>query len=166
VTKPSWLTLSADQQEELKLVVPSSRWRIIPGSELPSAFPDTFRARIDSAIVVSTPSSTGGVYLAYCANRVDFKDRSIDIEPFGLIVHSSGPSSSGVFLHHGHWPGRTGAAPPRFWDAVSESGIGEYFHSYPPDGRRDGTIDQLPIGHRGAFESVIREIRKRIDGHK
>ncbi len=163
MTKPNWLSLTVAQQDELSLVVPSSRWRLVARAELPSVFPDRFRARIDSAIVVSTPTSTGGVYLAFSANRIDFKDRAIDIEPFGLIVHSSGPSSSGVFLHDGDWPGRTEAAPPHFWDLVGESGIGNYFHSHPPDGLRDGTIDQLPTGHRGAFESLIREIRHRVD---
>ena len=166
MTKPNWFSLSVDQQDELGLIVPSSRWRIIPRTGLPSVFPETFRERIDSAIVVSTPTSTGGVYLAYSANRVDLKDRRIDIEPFGLIVHSTGPSTSGVFLHHGNWPGRTAEAPESFWDLVKESGIGDYFHSNPPDGRREGTIDQLSIGHRGAFDALIREIRARVDGKK
>jgi hypothetical protein len=94
MTKPNWLTLSVAQQLEFDLVVPSSQWRIRQ-AELPSVFPVTFRARIDSAVMVSTPTSTGGVHLAYSANRIDFKDRRIDIEPFGLMVHSSGPSSSG-----------------------------------------------------------------------
>jgi hypothetical protein len=166
MTKPNWLTLSVDQQLEFGLVVPSLRWRIIRQAELPSVFPETFRARIDSAVMVSTPTSTGGVYLAYSANRIDFKDRRIDIEPFGLMVHSSGPSSSGVFLHHGNWPERTAPASDHFWDLVGESGIGDYFHSHPPGGLREGSIEQLPRGHRGAFDALIQEIRFRVDGRK
>jgi hypothetical protein len=164
MTKPNWLVLSSEQQAELDLVVPSMRWRLIGQNELPAVFPKTFRQRIDSAIVVSTPTSTGGAYLAYSANRVDFKDRSIDIEPFGLIVNSTGVSSIGVFLHHGDWLGRTGPPPAHFWNHVSESGVGNYFRSNPPNGLLSGTIDQLPAGHRQAFDEVIREIRRRADG--
>ena len=127
MTKPSWLDLSSVQYEELRSVVPSSRWRLISRTELPSVFPRTFRQKIDSAVMVSTPTSTGGLYLAYSANRVDFKARQIDIEPFGLIVHSSGPSVSGVFLHHGDWEGRTTPPPPDFWDTVSANSVVDYF---------------------------------------
>lgn len=163
MTKPHWFQLSPGQQAELDLVVPSLQWRLIPQRELPSIFPTTFRQRIDSAIVVSTPTSTGGAYLAFSANRVDFKDRSIDIEPFGLIVNSTGVSSYGVFLHHGDWPGRTQPPPAQFWDRVSESGVGDYFWSNPPQGLRHGAIEQLQVGHRNAFETLIAEIRRYTD---
>ena len=166
MAKPNWFSLSDDQQHELDKVALSPGWRILRGAELPSVFSSDFRARIDSAVVVSAPTSTGGTYLAYSANRVDYKDQRIDIEPFGLIVHSTGPSSSGVFLHHGNWEGRTEPPPAGFWDTVSQSGIGDYFHSNPPQGLREGTLEQLPKGHLGAFDALIREIRDRVDGRR
>ena len=166
MTKPNWFSLSDDQQEELDKIVLSPGWRIICGTELPSVFPSDFRAKIDSALVLSVPTSTGGTYLAFSANRVDYKDQQIDIEPFGLIVHSTGPSSSGVFLHHGNWEGRTEPPPAGFWDTVARSGIGDYFHSNPPSGLREGTLEQLPKGHQGAFDALVREIRTRVDGKK
>ena len=166
MSKPNWFSLSDDQQQELNRVALSPGWRIVRGAELPSVFPEDFRAKIDSALVVAAPTSTGGTYLAYSASRVDYKDRQIDIEPFGLIVHSTGPSSSGVFLHHGDWQGRSEAPPAGFWDVVGQSGIGDYFHSNPPMGLREGTLEQLPKGHRGAFDALVHEIRARVDGKK
>lgn len=164
--EPNWRSLSDDQQTELDRVVPSSGWRIIRGSDLPSVFPPSLRLKIDSAVIVSAPTSTGGTYLVYIANRVDHKERQIDIQPFGLIVHSSGPSSSGVFLQHGNWKGRSESPPTEFWDSVDTSGIGDYFYSNPPEGLREGTLEQLPKGHRGAFDAIVREIRARVDGRK
>ncbi len=152
-----------EQQEELDRCVRKPGWRIVTRDELPSVFPNTFRERIDSALVIATPTSTGGTYLAYSANRLDWKDRAVDIEPFGLIVHSTGPSSSGVFLHHGDWPGRTEYPSPNFWEEVSKSGIGDYYHTNPPQGLRQGTLEELPRGHRGAFDALVREIRARVD---
>jgi hypothetical protein len=165
-TKPNWLTLCEDHRQELGDCVQSPGWRIIPGSELPSVFPDLFRQKIDSAVVVTAPTSTGGTYLAYSANRVDYKEQMIDVEPFGLIVHSTGPSSSGVFLHHGDWDGRSESPPDGFWEEASRSGIGDYFFSNPPGGLREGTLDQLPKGHRGAFDALVVEIRARVDGRR
>lgn len=87
-SKPSWVYLTTDQQEELDRTVAGPGWRIVPQGELPSAFPGTFRHKIDSAVTIATPTSTGGTYLAYSANRVDDKggdrhrtvgpDRSLD----------------------------------------------------------------------------------------
>ncbi len=90
--------------------------------------------------------------------------RAMDINPFGLMVHSTGPSASGVYLHHGNWEGRTRRAPPNFWKEVSRSGVGTYYLTQPPEGLREGTLSQLPKGDRGAFDAVVREIRARVDG--
>jgi hypothetical protein len=129
-------------------------------------FPASFRQKIGSAVVVAAPTSTGGIYLTYSANRVDHRDQKIDIEPFGLIVHSAGPSSSGVFLHHGDWEGRTQSPPDGFWKVASRSGIGDYFWANPPEGLRQGALDQLPKGHRGAFDAIVHEIRDRVARRK
>jgi hypothetical protein len=163
--KPNWITLTAQEQAELDSCVGKAGWRIVPQSELPSVFPVAFREKLDSALLIASPTSTGGAYLAFSAHRIDFKDKAIDIEPFGLIVHSTGPSPSGVFLHHGNWPGRTENPPQRFWAEVLESGIGNYFHTNPPEGAVEGTLEQLPKGHRGAFNALVSEIRRRVDDH-
>ena len=162
----NWRSLSEDQQAELEDVARPSGWRIVPSKELPSLFPPSLRAKIDSAVVVSAPTSSGGTYLVYSANRVDRKAAQIDIQPFGLIVHSSGPGSSGVFLQHGNWDGRSESPPSGFWEGVDSSGIGDYFLANPPQGLREGTLDQLTKGHRGAFDAIVGEIRAQVDGRK
>ena len=164
--KSNSINLRSEQQDELDRLLRPSGWRLLPGRDLPSVFPASFRAKIDSALLIAAPTSTGGTYLAFSANRVDLKARAIDIEPFGVIVHSTGSSPSGVFIHHGTWEGRTTDPPPGFWEEASRSGIGEYFLTNPPEGLRSGTLEQLPRGHRGAFDAVIREIRAREDRAK
>lgn len=165
--KPSWIHVTPEQQSELDhLSLPCPGWRLLPGSELPSVFPDTFRKKIPSALLIGQQTSTGGTYLVVSANRVDLPASAIDIEPFGLIVHSSGPSPSGVFVHHGTWEGRTQYPPAAFWGEVSTSGIGEYFKALPPENLSEGALDQLQKGHRKAFDAVIGELRAREDREK
>lgn len=162
--KPSWINLSSEQQDELDLLLRPPGWRLLPGNELPSVFPPPFRAKIDSALLIAQQTSTGGIYLAFSAHRVDVRAQAIDIEPFGVIVHSTGPSPSGVFIHHGTWEGRTLYPPRAFWEEVSISGVGQYFLANPPENLREGTLAQLPKEHRGAFDALVREIRVREDG--
>lgn len=164
--KPKWISLTREQQDELTRCVPTPGWRVIPQAELPSLFPKDFRDKVDSALLISAPTSTGGTYLAFSASRVDLKDRAIDLEPVGLIVHSTGASTSAVFLHHGDWDGRTESPSRDFWGEISRSGIGEYYCANPPGGLRQGGLEQLPKGHRGAFDALVREIRARVDGSK
>jgi hypothetical protein len=53
-----------------------------------------------------------------------------------------------------------------FWEEVSRSGVGQYFRANIPDNLREGTLAQLPKGHLGAFEALVREIRARMDEAK
>ena len=157
--KPSRISLSASQQNEI------ARYGVMPGfrylrkESLPSVFPQDLREKMDSAVMIVAPTSTGGVYLVFNARRVDPKDRAIDQEPFVIISHSTGPSFSGMFVHHGDWQGRTEKPPQEYWDHVEESGIGNYFLSNPPAGRLSGTLAQLSEGDYGAFQTAITMIR-------
>jgi hypothetical protein len=90
--------------------------------------------------------------------------RAVDVEPFGVIVHSTGPGPSGVFIHHGTWEDRTQYAAAAFWEEVLQSGVGQYFLANAPANRSAGPLTELPKGHGGAFEAIVREIRAREDG--
>ena len=162
----SWITLTSEQQAELEGCVGTAGWGMVPQSQLPIVLPEGLRAKTDSALVIVAPTSTGGTYLVTSTLRVDTKDQAIDQEPFGLIVHSTGASPMGMFLHHGDWEGRTEYPPQQFWDEVSESGIGDYFFTNPPSGLLEGTLDQLPKGHRNAFDAVVLAIRAEVDQQK
>ena len=164
VDKPNWIKLSSGQQDELDRFVHAPGWRLVAGSELPSVFPERFRTKIDSALIIAAPTSTGGTYLAFSANRVDLKARALDIEPFGVIVHSTGPGPSGVFIHHGTWKERTQYPPDAFWTGVSQSGVAQYFLASPPANRTAGPLMELLKGHAGAFDAIVRQIRAREDG--
>jgi hypothetical protein len=159
----SWVSLTPEQRADLNRFMIPPGWRIVPQVALPMVFPDALRSKVDAALAVTAPTSTGGTYLIFSAIRPDTKEQALDVEPFGLIVDSSGPSSSGVFLHHGEWQGRTKPAPQEFWDSVERSGVGDYFFANPPEGKSAGSLDDLPIEHSGAFAAMVRALRARRD---
>lgn len=128
-----------------------------------ASFPTRFAQKIGSAVVIAAPTSTGGAYLVFSANRVDVKAGALDIEPFGVILHSTGPGPSGAFIHHGTWADRTQDPPEAFWAEVSQSDIAQYFRTSPPASRSAGPLTEFPKGHAGAFEAIVRELRGRED---
>ncbi len=154
--KLSEINFTTAQRDELERFLLPHGWRVMAGSELPSVFSGRLRAKIPSAVVFSQPTSTGGTYVIFSANRVDEPAKAIDIQPFGLIVHSTGPGPSGIFVDHGTWEGRSEYPPTEFWDQVSRSGI----HSKLLEEK----LPELPEGHRGAATEVIRQLRAREDG--
>lgn len=152
---PSWISITTTQQDELAAFVPMSGWCLVPKAGIPTLFPAPFRQKFDSALAIAAPTSSGGTYLVFNALRVEPRSREIDQEPFAIIVHSTGPAVSGMFLHHGNWPDRTRRPPAAFWAHVDESGVGDYFLTYPPSALTTGTLDELPPGHREAFDRAI-----------
>ncbi len=54
----------------MALLAPVGSWRLVPGADLPTVFPESFRRKIDAALVIAEQTSTGDVYLVH-AMRVD-----------------------------------------------------------------------------------------------
>jgi hypothetical protein len=159
--KAHWVRIKAEQQAELTQLANCPGWTILPTARLTDVLPPTLVPKVDSVMVVAERTSTGGTYLMLNALRIDGQE--IDQQPFGLIVSSTGASSSGVWIDHGGWPERTSDPPIGFWEYVEQSGIGGYFYANPPANARSGTLDQLVGGHRGAFSKIVDVLRRRKD---
>ncbi len=164
-SKVNWVRLNAAQQDGLTSLAKSPGWRIVPTSELAPVLPPRLVPKLDAVMVVAEPTSTGGVFLMLNALRVDGEE--LDQQPFGVIVSSTGASSSGVWVDHGSWKGRTVDLPNDFFEVVDESSIGSYYYANPPSGVREGSLVQLSGGHPEAFAKVTALLRARKDSkHK
>lgn len=158
----SFIPLTTDKAQELKNLCPqdtSEPWyKVIPKEQIPSVFPETFREKLDHAVVMGSGDAHGNVYLVVNAHRVDLKASAIDQEPFGIVFDNGMPGESGVFIHHGGWDGRTeSGVPPEFWNHVAESGIGNYYPppSLPPNS--SGSLHDLETtSNLGAFNQTLK----------
>ena len=159
--KDSYMRLTPEQQQEIAELASTSGWRLVSRESLPSIFPASFRNKLDSAVLIVSGTVQGTTTLVCNAARLDFPARAVDQEPFGVVVHGSGVSPTGIFLHHGSWPGRTTFPPAAFWEHVEASGVGNYLFSHPPFGVTGGPIDTLPSGHRQAFDAVVFRLNER-----
>jgi len=93
--------------------------------------------------------------------RVDDRAQLIDQESLGLFLRTTGEGSTGVLIHHGNWDERSWEASSGLWRAFEESGVGKYYLSHPADGRRSGSLEDLPKGNAGALENVLKALRSR-----
>ncbi len=160
----TWVRLNADQQQGLTNLSRTPGWRVVPTKELAPILPPGLVPKLDALMLVAEPTSTGGIYLMLNALRVDRDE--IDQQPLGVIVSSTGASSSGVWVDHGRWEGRTIDLPDDFLDTVDSSTIGSYYYANPPSGMREGDLDQLSGGHREAFAKVTGLLRSRKDSKR
>jgi hypothetical protein len=158
----SFIPLTTAKAEELKSLFPqdtSEPWfKVIPKEQIPGVFPESFREKLDHAVVMGSGDVSGNVYLVLNARRVDLKASAIDEEPFGVVFDNGVPSESGVFIHHGDWDGRTESrVPPHFWEHVAASGIGNY---YPPPSllpNSSGSLHEIQTtSNLSAFNQTIK----------
>ncbi len=152
--------LSEKAQNELSEYAIVPGFRVVSAASIPSALPQRFREKIDSAVLIAEPTSTGALYLVFNNYRVDEKARAVDQEPFAVVMHTTGIGSVGMYVHHGDWPGRTFSPPPELWTNIDRYGIGNYFLSYPIGGKTSGALEELSPGDRNAFSAVIKHVRR------
>ncbi|MFO0905846.1 MAG: hypothetical protein U0939_22755 [Pirellulales bacterium] len=159
--KTSFIGVTEAQLYEIERLIPGDCstpcYRAIRQQEIPSVFPKSFREKMDHAVVMASGTRDGRVVVVINAQRVDEKDKAIDQEPFGVVLHTGNPATSGIYIHHGNWEGRTKQVTiPKFWSHVRASGIGDFF---PPPGLQPGDAGELEklngSSNMRAFSSVI-----------
>jgi hypothetical protein len=158
-----FLSLSSSHRDECEQVSRASGsgwWRVNKG-EIPSFVPPTMRPKLDGGVWVASGSSSGVTYLMFGAERVDVPAGSLDIQPFGMVVFSSGASTGMALIHHGGWMDRSVPLPPDFTAVASSCSTGSYFFARPPDGKTSGSLDELGPGQKAAFEHILRSLNPR-----
>ena len=160
--KYSWFNVSNVQRKEFEELCPVNEFRIVKPSELPSIIPEELRNKFDSVLIVASGSSSNNVaYYMINGNRVDFKDNSIDQEPFGLAFIGEIAAASGSLIHHGDWKNRTTEPPDEFWDYVSASEIGNCYPLSELPTEPSGSIKDLNvISQKEAFKDLITQIKR------
>jgi hypothetical protein len=163
--KTSFIPLTSDKAVELQSLLPADPsipwYSVIPQEKIPSVFPESFRSKLDHAVVMGSGDASGRIYLVINAQRVDIKASAIDQEPFGIVFDNGNPGQSGVFVHHGSWSGRTESSiSPEFWEHVAASGVGNY---YPPPSLPSGTSGQLnDLGTTSNIEAFNQTLKTMI----
>jgi hypothetical protein len=113
-----------------------------------------------SALLMWERTSSGSIYLVCNGIRHDVKDNALDQEPFGIVVHSSGASPSGIFIHHGDWRRRTTPITPAVSQVLDSTSLGNYFPlGETPSGSSGPLADLSDTSHEGAFKTMLQKLK-------
>ena len=158
-------SISSTQRAEFEEIAKEreleSGYKWLSSSEIPSAIPVSLRSKMTSALLMWERTSSGSVYLVCNGIRRDEKDNALDQEPFGIVVHSSGASRSGTFIHHGAWDDRTIDITPEVTQVLESTSIGNYFPlGEAPSGSSGPLSDLSGTSHEGAFRTVLKQLTR------
>lgn len=159
--KASWVRLSRGQREWLEgWGRRGAGYHVLGSSDLLGFLPAGLQPKVQSAVLIVLPTSSGGTYALVNNLRVDRRAWEIDQEPVGAIIDSTGARAEALFLHHGGWAGRTLQPSTNFWDHVDASGIGAYFPLPNQPSSTSGPLrDLLGTGHLEAFLEFKTRVR-------
>jgi hypothetical protein len=158
--KFSSVPISSSEREEFEHIArdvgSESGYVRLSTGEIPSAIPLSLRSKLTGAMMMWEQSTDGSVYLIFNGVRLDAKDNTLDQEPFGVAVNSSGADSSGVFIHHGDWEGRTVELSTASSNLLESTSLGQYFPLvHFPDASSGPLSDLAKTSHEGAFNRMM-----------
>jgi len=61
----SIINITSEQVAEINMSSTNSGWKLLPKSQLPNIFPQSFAEKTDSFLAITAQTSTGGTYLVW-----------------------------------------------------------------------------------------------------
>lgn len=155
-TRSITCTQRAEFEELARGLHTTAGYRWIRRDQIPTAVPQTLRKKTPRALLMWERKPSGDTYLVCNGLRVDLKADALDHEPFGVVVHSSGASTGGVFIHHGGWRGRTTPLTPELRTALESTSLADYFPLAGAPSASSGPLSDLSrTPHAGAFAATL-----------
>lgn len=133
-----------DEYDWWDKLCPGGHWKRVSPTIFTGILPDGLIAKTNTVLVMSSDSGEATAFVTDLF-RVEPSEAAIDQEPFILTFSHNQGESSGYFIHHGSWQGRTVNPGSTFFDAVESSGI-EHFYPYkviPPGS--SGSMSDLQL---------------------
>lgn len=167
--KFSTFSLSSSQLEEFEQIAKkyssTSGYKWLSSSQIPTAIPESLRNKLQSAMLMWERTNSSSVFLVFNNIRLDQKDNSLDQQPFGIVVNSSGASTYGIFIDHGNWQNRTTPITPEVLNILESTSLGNYFPLCEEVSKNSsGSLSDLKnTSHEGAFKKMINRLRVSIN---
>lgn len=82
-------------------------YHCLRSTDLTPLLPPSYEAKVQEAVLMVAPTSSGGTYVVVNYARLDRPAWSTDQDPLGLIVDATGARATALLIHHGTWAQRT-----------------------------------------------------------
>lgn len=165
----SWFDISNEDRKDWENLCPLGEYRVISGSNLPGPIPQEFKNKCVNVFVMASGSGSYNqdndiAYFMLNYNRLDFEEKEIDQQPFGLAFIGQEPQYSGTFIHHGDWENRSTDVPEGFMDKIENSKLSYYANLGELPEKTSGKLEDLNIdSHFGAFKKIVSILKSHIN---
>ncbi|MEE9603997.1 MAG: hypothetical protein V3V70_00370 [Candidatus Scalindua sp.] len=166
--KYDYFNIEDQARKEWENLCPPNEYRVIQKKDflmLPGVLPSELTNKYESIFVMASGDGVenGIVYYMANGNRLDYKDNTIDQQPFGLAFIDNTPIPSGCLIQHGDWEGRTTRPPKEFWDKVSKSEVGQRYPLSELPEKDSGSINDINIKSQNtAFSTLVKQIEHMV----
>ncbi len=165
MAKYDWIDVKHQQVQELIALKQQIKcdpgYMVLSQDELPSVISAALQAKCPEALLMSSTTANDTTILVCNLYRVDQKDFALDQQPFAVAVTSTSTASSGLFIQHGNWDGRTNYnVPQAFWDIVAASGVGAVGPTIALPSNNGPFSDLQGFPDEKAFMRVITQFQK------
>ena len=139
-------------------VCPENEYRVVTASELPTGTPAALKQKSVRVVVMSSGDNANNRSVVV-ANfiRHDRHGMALDQEPLILVFDHEKQTTTGAFIHHGNWDGRTVKLNSTVVLALENSGLTAHFPTVGIPGQPAGSLTELkahPQGH-AFWNSVV-----------
>lgn len=153
-------SITSTQQQEFEdlaaVFAGASGYCWLRQDEIPTAIPKSLRNKLQSALLMVEKTKSGCIHIVCNGLRPDPKVNEIDQEPFGIVVYSSGASTSGMFIHHGDWEERSIEITPELRHILESTSLQEYFPLGEVTSGSSGPLSDLSrTSHARAFKAIV-----------
>lgn len=144
-----------------RTLCPENQYRVVSAAALPTGTPNSLKEKSVQVVLMSSGDTTNNCSVMV-ANfiRHDRLDVALDQEPWILVFDHSKQTSTGAFIHHGNWDGRTVKLDPQVRFALETSGLTAHFPSVGIPAQTEGLLADLEAHPQGkAFWNSVVSIK-------
>ncbi len=151
--------LPYEKYEDFVKICPINEYRVIEPTILPNGLPTKLLYKCNNAVLMASGSQLHHVVFVANLSRVETK--ALDQNPYIIWFDHERHVTTGGFIHHGDWEGRTIALESSFLAAIESSGIMAHYPYSEIPATLAGKLSDLTINsHNKAFWNAVRAIGK------
>ncbi len=157
--------INPDQQNEINNLMNEfpygTYYKMLSNTEIPSVIPESLRIKMTHAVLMVEKSTSADIFLICNGVRHDIKDNALDDQTFGVIIKSTGCSTSGYIIQHGNWIERTKNITPEILSVLNSTTLKDYFPLIDTPINNFGPLSDLnKTSHKGAFETFVNKLKQ------
>ncbi len=123
--------INSELQNEINNIInefPNGSYnKMLSNADIISVIPELLKNKITHAVLMIKKKTNTEIFLICNGVRHDIKTKALDDQPFGIIIKSTGCSTSGYIIQHVNWIDRTKNITQEILNVLNSTTLKDYF---------------------------------------